>query len=196
MKKHLFLALIIAVIFLTKSCCTGPKAVEKTIDYGTLSDSLKAFLPYQDSTKISFLDTNNVEINYFITRKLDTIMLPPPKCKFCCKGIVYREFFEYDEVNFRDEKDTNNYKSFNFSINNHLSNTLKFNTKVAVFEMKLDSLSLYEKIPQITVNSKTYTDVYRIQNKWDIDTSSYMLFNKKNGVIKIKYKSGKSSSLL
>jgi len=64
MKKYLYFTFILTGVFLTKSCCLGPAAVEKTIDYGLLSDTLKAYLPYEDSSFISFLDTDNVVQEY------------------------------------------------------------------------------------------------------------------------------------
>lgn len=197
MKKHLFLALIIAGIFLTKSCCWGPKATEKTIDYGLLSDSIKGFLPYMDSSTVVFIDTNNVVQEYLVTRNLRDRHTPHPHCKFCCQGIIYNYRWQEDEINFYNKKDTNHYSAFDISIENNLKNSINFRAPdYTYYQFIEDSVQTFEMLTAHTINSKTYKNIYKIRNKYVNDTNQYVLFNKEFGLLKINFKNGKSISLL
>jgi hypothetical protein len=197
MKKYLLLTFIITGVFLTKSCCWGPKATEKTIDSGKLSDTLKAYLPYVDSSFVSFLDTNNVIQEYLVRRKLRDEYMLHSKCKFCCKGILYNYRWERDAISFYNKKDTNQFIAFDIAIENHLKKRINFRLPNNMYNQFIqDSAQTYELLPEYTINAKTYKNIYKIYNQYFNDTSQYILFNKEFGLLKINFKNGKSISLL
>ena len=197
MKKYLFLTFILTGVFLTKSCCLGPKATEKTIDSGKLSDTLKTYLPYVDSSFVSFLDTNNVVQEYLVRRKLRHQYMWHSKCKFCCKGILYNYRWERDAISFYNKKDTNQFIAFDIAIENHLKKRINFRLPNNMYNQFIqDSAQTYELLPEYTINAKTYKNIYKIYNQYFNDTSQYILFNKEFGLLKINFKNGKSISLL
>ena len=197
MKKYLYFTFILTGVFLTKSCCLGPAAVEKTIDYGLLSDTLKAYLPYEDSSFISFLDTNNVVQEYLVKRKHRDAYMPHAKCKFCCKGILYNYRWQIDKISFYNKKDTNQFIAFDITIENNLKKSINFRLPNNMYNQFIqDSAQTYELLPVQTINSKTYKNIYKMYNKYFNDTNQYILFNKEFGLLKINFKNGKSISLL
>ena len=196
MKNYLLLALILTGVFLTKSCCLGPAAVEKTIDYGSINDSIKEYLPYIDSTTISFLDTNNLKVDLKISRYLKPKMMYPSKCKFCCKGTIYTYKWQSDFIYFKSKNDSIYSNIIEISIENREKNRIEFYGQNAYYLFEFDSLNKYKPLKNIVINTKLYKDVFKLNSRYSSDTNEYLLFNKANGILKINYKNGKSISLL
>ena len=195
--KILLLSFLITSVLTTKSCCWGSHATEKTVDYGSLPDSLKNYFPYIDYSTVLFLDTNNVPVEFLISKELRKKLIPPSKCKFCCKGILTTYKWESDEIFFSRKSDTLKSTEFQLTIENNINNSFNFYFPDSRYYQFLpDSIKSYEYYPKTTINSKTYQNVYKLYNKHLQDSSSYLLFNKENGILKVNYKTGKSISLL
>lgn len=196
MKISFVYIILILVTILSKACCFGPPAVEKTIDYGTINDSIKAYLPYIDSTTISFLDTNNLKVDFKISRYLKPKMMFPAKCKFCCKGTIYTYKWQSDFIDFTSKNDSLNSTVIDISIENKEKNRIEFYGQNAYYIFEFDSINKYKPLKNIVVNSKLYNDVFKLNSRYSSDTNEYLLFNKANGILKINYKNGKSFSLI
>jgi hypothetical protein len=180
----------------SKSCCYGPPAIEKTIDYGELKDSVKYYLPYKDSSIISFLDTNNVKINFQIARYLQPGIMFPSKCKFCCKGTIYTYKWQEDHINFNTKSDSLEFKFLTININNREKNRIDFFGSNIFYSVYIDSLTFLQPKNNVSINSKLYNNVYKLKSRYSIDTNEYLLFNKEIGLLKINFKNGKSFSLI
>jgi hypothetical protein len=187
---------MLLVILISKACCYGPPAIEKTIDNGILEDSVKIYLPYKDSSKVSFLDTNNVKVDYNIKRYLQPGIMFPSKCKFCCKGTLYTYKWQEDNISLTYKKDSSEFRFLTINIANREKNCIDFYGSNLNYFVKVDSLNFLKKLDNVIINSKSYNNVFKLKPRYSNDTSEYLLFNKEFGVLKINYKNGKSFSLL
>lgn len=196
MKNTYFYLVLLLIVMFSKACCYGPPAIEKTVDYGELKDSVTNFIPYKDSSIISFLDTNNLKINFQISRYFQPGIMFPSKCKFCCKGTIYTYKWKEDHINLKIKSDSSEFKFLTININNREKNRIDFYGSDIYYSVYVDSLTSLQPKNNVSINSKLYNNVYKLKPRYSIDTNEYLMFNKEMGLLKINFKNGKSFSLI
>jgi len=176
MKRFLFLPAIIILLF--SSCC-NKQQVE--IDRMLLSESDKAWIPYQKGETYLFEYSNGTELNFHVDqREINQAIMGGEDCG--------EGYITYEKMNVLISSQTPS-MFFTLSIDASVPEPLlgiSFNSNQTYFILNRD---LPPDYTSIDINGHTYQNVYMLEkyeNSSNIIEPEIIFYNKTEGIIQIK----------